>query len=87
MKKKIWIIALAAGWVIPVCFQLYFGYQAQITRHKAEIVKCREEAFMQGVNMLQGKIIQEIETQGSLRITIDGEEKIFVPKDKKRKRK
>lgn len=87
MRKKIWLIVLGLGWILFVGFILYvFVYQAQVTRHEAEIVKHREEAFMQGVNALQNRMVQELKTQGSLRITIDGEERVFVP-DKKRKKK
>lgn len=86
MKKKIWITVAIAGWVILAVFLLYsYGYQAHIARHQAEIVKCQAEAFNQGVEALQNRMAQEIRTQGSLRITIDGEENIFVPKKGKRK--
>ena len=86
MKKKILIMVAIIGWGIPICLVLRSEYKAHIARHQAEIVKHREEAFLQGANALQNRMVQELKSQGSLRIIIDGEERILKFGKDKRKR-
>ena len=90
MKKKIWMtvgVIAVIGWLIPICLVLRSEYKAHIAKHQAEIVKHREEAFVQGASALHNRMVQELKAQDSLRIIIDGEERTLkLEKQNKRKR-
>ncbi|KKN71419.1 hypothetical protein LCGC14_0421410 [marine sediment metagenome] len=78
MKKKIWIIVLASGWVVLIGFVLYsFVYKAQIAKH-------RKDAFSQGANAVQNNIMRQLTTQGFLRVTVDGENRILKLEEKEK---